>query len=128
MSDVYSMTRTDMKSAVGVFITDDVGDSSGKIDRAIKLLAGFPHAADKAIGSAIKRAATSGEAYAARAVGKHYYVKAGDFKHYTKSKRKIHTYGGETVVDIEFRGHHIPLLKFKTSVGSNGLVRAQVQR
>lgn len=128
MSDVYSMTRTDMKSAVGVFVTDDVGESSGKIDRAIKLLAGFPHAADKAIGSAIKRAATSGEAYAARVVGKHYYVKAGDFKHYTKSKRKIYTSGGETVVDIEFRGRHIPLLKFKTSVGSNGLVRAQVKR
>lgn len=128
MSDVYSMTRTDMKSAVGVFVTDDVGESSGKLDRAIKLLAGFPHAANKAIGSAIKRAATSGQAYAARAVGKHYFVKAGDFKHYTKSKRKIHTSGGETVVDIEFRGNHIPLLKFKTSVGSNGLVRAQVKR
>lgn len=128
MSDVYSMPRAEMKSAVGVFVTDDVGESSGKLDRAIKLLAGFPHAADKAIGSAIKRAATSGEAYAARAVGKHYFVKAGDFKHYTESKRKIHTSGGETVVDIEFRGRHIPLLKFKTSVSSNGLVRAQVKR
>lgn len=128
MSDIYSMTRTNTKSAVGVFVTDDVGDSSGKIDRAIKLLAGFPHAADKAIGSAIKRAATSGQAHAARTVGKYYFVKAGDFKQYTQTKRRINTSAGETTVEIEFRGRHIPLLKFNANVSANGLVRARVKR
>lgn len=128
MSDIYSMPRSDMKSAIGVFLTDDIGGDSGSLDRATKILAGFPHGAEKAIGSAIKRAATSGEAYAARAVGKHYYIKAGDFKQYTKSKRHIYTSGGETTVEIEFRGRHIPLLKFNTKVGSNGRVSARVKR
>lgn len=128
MSDVYSMTRTDMKSAVGVFLTDDIGSSSGSLDRATKILAGFPHGAEKAIGSAIKRAATSGEAYAAQAVGKHYYIKAGDFKQYTKSKRRIYNSGGETTVEIEFRGRHIPLLKFNTKIGGDGRVSAKVKR
>lgn len=128
MSDVYSMPRSDMKSAVGVFLTDDIGGDSGALDRATKILAGFPHGAEKAIGSAIKRAATSGEAYAARAVGKHYYIKSGDFKQYTNSKRRIYTSGGETTVEIEFRGRHIPLLKFNTKVGGDGRVSAKVKR
>lgn len=126
-NEIYSMQRADMKAAMGMYLTDDVGNSSS-IARAQLLLAGIPHAADKAIGSAIKRAATSGEAYAARAVGKFYYVKAGDFKHYTKSKRRITTTAGETTVDIEFRGMHIPLLKFQSKVGKDGLVHAKVMR
>lgn len=127
MSDVYSMTRADMKNAVGVFLTDDIAGSSS-IDRARQVLQGIPHAADKAIGSAIKRAATSGEAYAARAVGKFYYVKAGDFKHYTKSKRRIYSSNGSTQVDIEFLGRHIPLIKFDTRVGADGTVRTRAKR
>lgn len=127
MNDIYSMTRSDMKSAVGVFLTDDVANGSS-LDHATKVLAGFTHGAEKAIGSAIKRAATSGEAYAARAVGKYYYVKAGDFKHYTKSKRRIFTSGGSTEVDIEFNGRHIPLIRFDTKVVAGGRVRAKVKR
>lgn len=129
MSDeIYSMQREDMKAAIGVFLTDDVAGGSNGISRAQALLAGISHAADKAIGSAIKRAATSGEAYAARAVGKYYYVKAGDFKYYTKSKRRITTFAGETTVDIEFRGRHIPLLRFQSRIGKDGLVHAKVMR
>ena len=84
MSDVYSMSRTTAKNAMGVYLVDDIGD--GSIDRAMKVLAGFPHGADKAIGSAIKRAAQSGEAYAARGVRNEYYINASDFKSYTRSK------------------------------------------
>lgn len=127
MSDVYSMSRSEMKGMVDVFLTDGV-NGSGTIERARTLLAGFPHGADKAIGSAIKRAAITGESYAARAVGKHYYIKVGDFKRYTKSKRRIHTANGETTVDIEFRGQHIPLLRFDTKIGTDGRVRAKVKR
>ena len=54
MSDIYSMSRSDTKSLTGIYLVDDVGD--GSIDRAIKVLAGFSHGADKAIGSAIKHA------------------------------------------------------------------------
>lgn len=127
MSDIYSMRHADMKSAVGVYITDDVG-GSGSLDRATRVLAGFPHGAEKAIGSAIKRAATSGETFAARAVGKHYYIKSTDFKQYTKSKRHVSTSGGETSVEIEFLGRHIPLLRFQTKIGSDGRVFARVKR
>lgn len=126
MSDIYSMSRADIKSGIGVFLVDDVGD--GSIDRATKLLAGIPHAADKAIGSAIKRAATSGEAYAAKAVRNEYYIGASDFKAYTKSKRHIITQNGSTTVDIEFKGFHIPLLKFDTKVDKDGRVSTRVKR
>lgn len=126
MSDVYSMRRSDIKSGIGVYLVDDIGE--GSIDRATKLLAGIPHAADKAIGSAIKRAATSGEAYAAKAVRNEYYIGASDFKAYTKSKRHIITQNGETTVDIEFKGFHIPLLKFDTKVGKDGKVSTRVKR
>lgn len=69
------------------FIVDDV--SNGSIDRARDLLAGIKHGADKAIGSAIKRAATSGIAYASKAIRKDYLISASDFKKHTKTKRQI---------------------------------------
>ena len=126
MSDIYSMSRSDTKSLTGIYLVDDVGD--GSIDRAIKVLAGFGHGADKAIGSAIKRAAVSGEAEAARGVRNEYYIKASDFKSYTKSKRRIISSNGSTTVDIEFRGYHIPLMKFDTKIGRDGRVVTRVKR
>lgn len=126
MSDVYSKSRADIKNGIAVYLVDDVGDSS--IDRVTKMLAGIPHGADKAIGSAIKRAATSGEAYAAKVIHGEYYISAGDFKAYTKSKRHIITENGSTTVDIEFKGYHIPLLKFDTKVGKDGRVVTRVKR
>lgn len=126
MSEVYSMSRTNAKNSMGIYLVDDIGD--GSIDRAMKVLAGFPHGADKAIGSAIKRAAQSGEAYAARGVRNEYYINASDFKSYTRSKRRIYTSAGSTTVDIEFRGFHIPLVKFDTKVGKDGRVVTRVKR
>lgn len=126
MSDVYSMGRSDIKSGVNIFLVSDIGDSS--IDRATKMLAGIKHGADKAIGSAIKRAATTGEAYAAKLIRSEYYINAGDFKNYTKSKRHIITQDGSTTVDIDFKGYHIPLLKFNTKVGKDGRVVTRVKR
>lgn len=128
MSDVYSMTRSAMHAGIYMSVVDDVGGSSGSIARAEKLLAGFGHGAEKAIGSAIKRAAISGEAYAAKAVRQHYFIKSGDFKKYTRSKRHVHTTSEGTEVTIDFRGYHIPLLKFNTSIGTDGLIKARVKR
>lgn len=126
MSDVYSMSRNAIKNSIGVYIADDIGE--GSIDRVTAMLAGIPHAAEKAIGSAIKRAASSGEAFAAKAVRDEYIINAGDFKQYTKSKRRIITDSTGTTVDIEFRGYHIPLLKFDTNVGKDGRVVTRVKR
>ncbi|MGN1118527.1 MAG: hypothetical protein ACI4RU_07925 [Acutalibacteraceae bacterium] len=126
MSDFYSETRSANRAGLSVFIVDDVGSNS--IDRVKALLAGIPHGADKAIGSAIKRAGQSGEAYAARAIREHYVIKAGDFKSYTKSKRKIVSDSMGTSVEICFTGRHIPLMKFDTKVDSSGRVSARVKR
>lgn len=128
MSDVYSMTRSQNHAAITTFITDDIGGSTGSVKRAEQILAGFPHGAEKAIGSAIKRAATSGEATAAREVRKSYYIKASDFKKYTKSKRHVVSTSDGTEVDLYFQGYHIPLLRFDTVVGADGLVRARVKK
>ena len=126
MSDIYSMQRADIKSGMDVFAVDDIGGNS--IDRIKNLLAGIPHGADKAIGSAIKRAAVSGTAFAAKEIRNEYFIKASDFKQYTRSKRKIITENGSTTVEIEFRGYHIPLLKFDTRVGNDGRVVTRVKR
>lgn len=114
------------KDGLDVFIVDDVGD--GTIDRATKLLAGIARGAERAIGSAAKRAATSGEAFAARAVREAYYVKASDFKKYTKSKKRVVTDKSGTTLDIEFSGYHIPLINFSTRVGKDGRIHTQVKR
>lgn len=126
MSDIYSMQRADIKSGMDVFAVDDIGD--GSIDRVRDLLAGIPHGADKAIGSAIKRAAVSGTAFAAKVIRAEYCIKAADFKSYTRSKRKIITEDGSTTVEIEFMGTHIPLLKFDTRVGNDGRVVTRVKK
>lgn len=124
--DIYSMERSAIKSGISTYLVDDVGGDN--IDRVSKILAGIPHAFDKAVGSAIKRAAKSGEAFAARAVRDEYFVSAADFKQYTKSKRHISTTSEGTTVDIEFKGYHIPLLHFDTKVDSSGRVVTRVKR
>lgn len=124
MNDIYSFSAG--KNDLGVFIVDDVGD--GTIDRTINLLAGIAHGAEKAIGSAVKRAATSGIAYASKRVREEYLISSSDFKKYTKTKRRIVTDRNGTTVDIELRGYHIPLYKFDTKVDKNGVVSARVKR
>lgn len=126
MSDFYSETRSQNRAGISVYLVDDIGD--GSIDRAKKLLAGISHGADKAIGSAIKRAAQSGETFASRIIREEYAVSAGTFNSYTKHKRHIITDGSGTTVDIEFKGVHIPLIKFDTTVSSSGRVSARVKR
>lgn len=107
-------------------LIDDIGD--GSIDRAKKLLAGIPHGADKAIGSALKRAAQQGMTYASREIRREYVINAGIFKRYTETKRHYNSGAGGTTVDLEFRGHHIPLIRFDTTVNNEGRVRTRVKK
>lgn len=105
-------------------------DTEGNLDRVTKLLAGFPHGADKAIGSALKRAASSGETVAAKALTKEYYLKQGDFKKYTLTKRgktATSTAAG-TLVEINYYGIHIPLIRFDTHIGKDGHIVTRVKR
>lgn len=105
---------------------DDIGETS--IDKATKLLAGISGGASKAIGSALKRAATSGEAFAARAVRTEYYVSASDFKEYTKSSRHIASTASGTEISIKYHGTHIPLVRFDTHIGRDGKIVTRASR
>lgn len=112
---------------IHVTLGDDTS-SSKALDNATKLLAGISGGIYRAAGSAMKRAATSGEAYAARAVNQHYYIKVSDFKSHTKSKKRIFTSLEGTTVEITYRGVHIPLIRFKTRIGADGKIRSQVKK
>ena len=105
-------------------LVDDVGE--GSIDRARKLLSGIPHGADKAVGSALKRASRTGMAYATRMLQREYVAGSGTMKSYTDTKIHYNNSAGGTTVDLEFRGHHIPLMKFDVSVGSRYITGVNV--
>lgn len=120
MSEVYRLSED------REFWIKDIGEIS--IDKATKLLAGISGGAPKAIGSAIKRAASSGEAFAARAVRAEYYVSASDFKEYTKSNRHINSTASGTDISIKYHGTHIPLVRFDTHIGRDGRVVTRVSR
>lgn len=107
-------------------LIDDIGD--GSIERARKLLAGIPRGAQKAVGSALKRAATTGMAYTTRMLAREYAVGVGVMKSHTKSKVRYASGTGGDTVDLEFMGTHIPLVNFDVSVGKDGRVRARVKR
>lgn len=123
MSDGYS--GSDFSGIVNV----KIGESAAReLDRAAKLLAGIPGGIEKAAGAALTRAAVSGRASAAREVNKQYTLKTADFKKYTKSYQHIQRSVGEISVSIEFRGYHIPLIRFNSRVGQNGLYTVNVKR
>lgn len=125
MSDRYS--GGNFSGIVNVTIADDSGGSKA-LDRATKLLAGIPGGVQKAAESALNRAAKSGRAGAAKEVGKDYTLKAADFKKYTKSSQHIQKSGNEISVGLNFRGYHVPLIRFNAKITSSGLYRVQVKR
>lgn len=124
MSSSYS--GSDFRGMINVTLSEDGAASA--LDRATKLLAGFPNGIEKAAESALKRAGTSGRAAAAREVGKQYHLKTTDFKKYTKSNQHVSKSGTDITVSLNFRGFHVPLIRFKTSLTGSGLIRSQVKR
>lgn len=120
-----SYTGSDFRGIINVNL--DNGAASA-LDRATKLLAGFPDGVQKAAESALNRAGISGRAAAAREVGKQYYLKSSDFKKYTKSSQHVSRSGGDITVSLNFRGFHVPLIRFKTALTSSGHIRSQVLR
>lgn len=120
-----SYLGSDFRGMINVNL--DNGAASA-LDRATKLLAGFPGGVQKAAESALNRAGISGRAAAAREVGKQYYLKSSDFKKYTKSSQHVSRSGGDITVSLNFRGFHVPLIRFKTALTSSGHIRSQVLR
>lgn len=138
-NDIYSMTRTNMQrdfdrqrnsvavgAPIGVYVVDDIGGEGANYSlfRAVELLQNFDHAAELAIGSALKYAIRSGKAFAAQTIRKHYFIKSSSFKRYAKTKYRQYLGGAELYI----YGQHIPLITFQTSVGKNGVVRTRVKR
>ena len=122
MSNIYSSLDNKERN----IWVDDIG--SNTIDRVTKLLAGIPKGAKKALSSALKRASSSGEAFAARAVRAEYYISASNFKQFTKSARNIVTTDRGTEISIKYFGTHIPLIRFDTHIAKDGRVTSRVMR
>lgn len=118
------------KGLAGIVNLSISDNSSGGavLERAAKLLAGFPGGIEKASLSAVRRAASSGQTGAAREVNKLYYIKTGDFKKYTTSKQSVRKSGNEISVGVTFGGYHIPLIRFNTRLTSSGRISTQVRR
>ena len=112
---------------IGLVVSDDVGGDGG-IERAVKALAGIKNGASKAIGSALKRATSSGAMLAQKEIRQSYVLSAATFKAYTKARRHYVTDAAGTTVSIEFAGIHIPLAKFGARVSRDGRVSARVKR
>ena len=102
-------------------------------DEATRRLAGIDGGARRAIGAAIERTMTSARAYAARSVTKEYALTSTVFKEYTKvtssnKHRTVKVDHGTTECGILFHGYHIPLIRFDTSFGADGLLTTRVKR
>lgn len=124
MSDI---TNEKTKHAVYAGITVDIAEDS--LDRVQKLLAGISGGWQKAVGSALSRAAAAGRTEAKRPVLAEYAI---DQSTYLRETRTINHFersaDGSISVAFAFAGYVIPLLQFNTSVDSSGRVVTQVKR
>lgn len=108
-------------------IAVDVAEDS--LARVQKVLAGVKGGWQKAVGSALSRAAASGKTAAKSAVSSEYTISPSLFLSETKNINHFqHELGDGVSVVFGFAGHVIPLMKFNTTVSSDGTVSAQVKK
>ena len=124
MSDVESQC---IRSTVyGGAIVDVVEEGLPRIQ---KILSGVRGGWQKAVGSALARAAASGKTEIKRAIADEYTISQGEF---LRATRNINHYQRDSMggVSVEFgyAGYVIPLMHFATSVSSDGRVTTQVKR
>jgi hypothetical protein len=108
-----------------VDVSDDGGDAS--VQRAAKILAGIPRGVYRAVGSALKRAATSGKTQAVRAAVQEYAITQATFKANLKNVNHFRKDDSSLEVVFGFRGHVIPLIRFDTTYTKDGHVYARVK-
>lgn len=106
----------------------NIPDTSRELERAVKILAGFPGGVEKAARSALNKAVTSGKTIAARQVNKQYYLKTADFSKYTKSTQRVQTEQNGVSVNLSFRGYHVPLIRFNARLQADGRYKVSVKR
>jgi ribosomal protein L18 len=104
-------------------VTVEVVENS--LDKVTALLAGVQSDINKAVGSALKRAAGVGKTIGKRLATKEYTISQSEFLAQTKNINHIR---GTTSVSFGFKGYVIPLLRFNTCIDSNGRVVTQVRR
>lgn len=112
-----------------VFFNSFETEAEESLKRASLILAGIKGGAYKAVGSALKRAASAGKTEVKKLITQEYNISAGLFlsetkniNHYEKSS------SGDITVAFGFRGSPIPLIKFSSSVGRGGKVQVQVKK
>ena len=104
---------------------EDVG--TGSIDKAIKLLAGIPGGAQKAMHSALKRAGDRAKTEAGRFAAEEYTISKGTFMKNVKVTTGVSGSGSGVSMSIKFAGHVLPLLEFNTRYERGGLLTTQVK-
>lgn len=98
-------------------------------DRITALLAGIPGGANRAVGSALARAAAAGKTVAKRAVTQEYAISGSEFSNRTKNINNIQRGGnGEVSINFGYRGSVIPLRVFDTKVDRSGRVVTRVKK
>lgn len=115
---------------VSVVLSDATSSAAeASLVKAQKLLAGINGGWQKAVGSALSRAANSGKTVAKTAATKEYTLSASEFLKQTKNTNHfVRETDGAVTVQFGFRGNVIPLMRFQTRVTSSGLVSTQVKR
>lgn len=122
MSDVTTDT---MMHSVAAGITVDIAEEG--FDRVSALLAGIPGGANRAVGSALARAAAAGKTVAKRAVTQEYAISSSEFSNRTKNINNIQRgSNGEVSINFGYRGSVIPLRVFDTKVDRSGRVVTRV--
>lgn len=124
MSDVTTDT---MMHNVNAGLAVDIAEEG--FDRVAALLSGIPGGANKAVGSALARAAAAGKTVAKRAVTQEYAISSSEFLNRTKNINNIQRgSGGEISINFGYRGSVIQLRVFDTKVDRSGRVVTRVKK
>lgn len=124
MSDVTTDT---MMHSVAAGIAVDIAEEG--FDRVSAILSGIPGGANRAVGSALARAAAAGKTVAKRAVMQEYAISSSEFTNRTKNVNNIQrASSGEVSINFGYRGSVIPLRVFDTKVDRSGRVVTRVKK
>lgn len=121
MSDVTTDT---MMHSVAAGITVDIAEEG--FDRVSALLAGIPGGANRAVGSALARAAAAGKTVTKRAVTQEYAISSSEFSNRINNIQRGSN--GEVSINFGYRGSVIPLRVFDTKVDRSGRVVTRVKK
>ncbi len=124
MSDVTNIGGK--RSVYGGIIVDVAEEGLSHVQ---KVLAGIEGGWQKAVGSALSRAASSGKTAAKGAVAEEYVISQSDFLRETRNLNHfVRTSDGGVEVVFGFAGNVIPLMRFDTRVDGSGNVTTHVKR